>query len=112
MLHEFQDFVVDVESKVRRMPIPSEEPQIKAEVEQLSRLRAEVLHKTAEYQKILELARHIHANCHVRAELTMRDLIRSLTGRWELLNQLLNEKNEKLNNVCFLLIIIIILYSY
>lgn len=101
MLHEFQDFVTDIESKIRRIPIPSEEASILNELEHLQHLLSNISHKTAEYYKILELARHIHANCHPRAELVMRDLIRSLTGRWELLDQLVKEKKEKLDSVYY-----------
>lgn len=100
-LHEFQDFVTDIELKIRRIPIPSEEILIINEMEHLERLRSIISNKNVEYLKILDLARHIHANCHPRAELIMRDLIRSLIGRWELLNQLVKEKIEKLELVCF-----------
>lgn len=100
-LHEFQDFVTGTETKIRQISIPSEEVLILNEIEHLKQLRSVVSHKSDEYFKVLDLARHIHSNCHPRAKLIMRDLIRSLTGRWELLDQLVKEKNEKLELVKF-----------
>ena len=50
--------------------------------------------------KVMELSRHIHSKCHPRAELPMKEIIRSLSGKWELLEQLLKEKADKLNAVC------------
>uniref|UniRef100_A0A915ELJ5 Uncharacterized protein n=1 Tax=Ditylenchus dipsaci TaxID=166011 RepID=A0A915ELJ5_9BILA len=50
-----------------------------------------------ESKKLLELARTVHANCHPRAEMPMRELIRSLTGKWDLLDHLVKDKADKLN---------------
>lgn len=46
----------------------------------------------------MELARELQARAHPRAEQPMRDLIRQQRARWELLDQLLNEKTEKMRN--------------
>lgn len=100
MLHELQDSITEIEAKVRRLSVTHDETAVMGALAELAKHRSQLQVKLPEFERTLELARNIHGNCHERAELPMRNLIRSLTGRWDLLEQLVNEKNDKLNMVC------------
>lgn len=101
MLHELQDSITEIESKTRRLSVSHDEKEVLSGLSELDKYQSQFQEKNTEFQRTLELAREIHENCHERAELPMRNLIRSLTGRWDLLEQLLKDKKEKLKIVNF-----------
>lgn len=73
---------------------------MKNELENLSHVKDDFRKHLPSHEKALEMARHIHSKCHPRAEMPMRELIRALSGRWDLVEQLVKEKGDKLKGVC------------
>jgi hypothetical protein len=97
--HDLLSFFQDIESRVRRITIPGEESQTLQELETMDTIREEILNKKADYQRTMEFAQAISSRAHPRAETSMGHLLRSLTSSWDLLGQIVAEKEDKLKTV-------------
>ncbi|KAL3114470.1 hypothetical protein niasHT_019974 [Heterodera trifolii] len=98
LMHDLGTSLQDIEARLRRPTFSWDEKSVLAEQTKLDHLRDEFMAKLPEFEKVMELAKELQRNAHPRAEAPMRELIRGMSTRWELLDQLINDRAEKLRH--------------
>ncbi|KAI3410026.1 hypothetical protein GPALN_006390 [Globodera pallida] len=97
LMHDLGTALQDIEARLRRRPaLCWDEKSVLAEQLQLDQLRHEFTGRLPELEKVLELAKELQRNAHPRAEAPLRELVRGMGTRWELLDQLIGDRAEKL----------------
>uniref|UniRef100_A0A914HD60 GAR domain-containing protein n=1 Tax=Globodera rostochiensis TaxID=31243 RepID=A0A914HD60_GLORO len=97
LMHDLGTALQDIEARLRRRPaLCWDEKSVLAEQLQLDQLRHEITGRLPELEKVLELAKELQRNAHPRAEAPLRELVRGMGTRWELLDQLIGDRAEKL----------------
>ena len=52
MLHELTDSIAEIESRVRRLTVPFDEPAVLAEIDQLDKMKNDVQQKSSDFNKV------------------------------------------------------------
>ena len=100
MLHDLQSHASDAEGRLRRFGtlMPEDETETLQLLEKLKEFAEGVqAQNRPEVDKALELGKHLQEKCHPSAETPLRNILRTLSGRWDQIEESAKDRIDKVN---------------